>query len=134
MVSDLIDRQAAILIASGYCHPANVAKELAKLPSAQPEPCEDTISRKAAIDAIEFGITYAKAINKETGEVKELFRASNDELRKAADRIKQLPSAQLETITCNQCVHYQQNHHYCELLDAEFSPNDYCSYAERREE
>ena len=36
-VSDLIDRQAAILIASGYCHPANVAKELAKLPSVQPE-------------------------------------------------------------------------------------------------
>lgn len=34
---DLIDRQAAIKIASGYCHPANIAKELAKLPSAQPE-------------------------------------------------------------------------------------------------
>ena len=34
---DCISRQAAIRIASGYCHPANVAKELAKLPSAQPE-------------------------------------------------------------------------------------------------
>lgn len=34
---DLIERQAAIDIASGYCHPANIAKELAKLPSAQPE-------------------------------------------------------------------------------------------------
>ena len=56
----------------------------------------DLISRQAAIDAIEFGITYAKAINKETGEVKELFQASNDELRKAEDRIKQLPSAQPE--------------------------------------
>ena len=32
-MSDLIDRQAAIYIASGYCHPANVAEELAKLPS-----------------------------------------------------------------------------------------------------
>ena len=34
---DAIDRQAAIRIASGYCHPANVAKELAKLPSVQPD-------------------------------------------------------------------------------------------------
>jgi hypothetical protein len=33
-MSDLISRQAAIYIASGYCHPANVAKELAELPSA----------------------------------------------------------------------------------------------------
>ena len=36
--SDCISRQEAIRIASGYCHPANVAKELAKLPSVQPEP------------------------------------------------------------------------------------------------
>ena len=57
---DAIDRQAAIRIASGYCHPANVAKELAKLPSVQPdvpdtnvgdmisrqpEPYEDAVSR-----------------------------------------------------------------------------------------
>ena len=34
---DTISRQAAIYIASGYCHPANVANELAKLPSVQPE-------------------------------------------------------------------------------------------------
>ena len=36
-MADLIDRQEAIRIASGYCHPANVVKELAKLPSAQPD-------------------------------------------------------------------------------------------------
>ena len=35
---DTISRADAIRVASGYCHPANVAKELAKLPSAQPEP------------------------------------------------------------------------------------------------
>ena len=34
---DCISRQAAIRIASGYCHPANIAAELSKLPSAQPE-------------------------------------------------------------------------------------------------
>lgn len=36
-MEDLISRQAAIDIASGYCHPTNIAKELAKLPSVQPE-------------------------------------------------------------------------------------------------
>lgn len=35
LATDCISRQAAIYIASGYCHPANIAKELAKLPSAQ---------------------------------------------------------------------------------------------------
>lgn len=35
---DAISRADAIRVASGYCHPANVAKELAKLPSVQPEP------------------------------------------------------------------------------------------------
>lgn len=37
MNEDLISRQAAIEIASGYCHPANIAKELERLPSAEPE-------------------------------------------------------------------------------------------------
>ena len=57
------------------------------------------ISQQAAIDAVEFGITYAKAINKETGEVIELFKQSNEELRKAVERIKQLPSVQPERPT-----------------------------------
>ena len=34
---DTIYRDDAIRVASGYCHPANIAKELAKLPSAQPQ-------------------------------------------------------------------------------------------------
>ena len=34
---DCISRKAAIRVASGYCHPANIVKELEKLPSAQPE-------------------------------------------------------------------------------------------------
>lgn len=33
---DAISRADAIRVASGYCHPANVAQELAKLPSVQP--------------------------------------------------------------------------------------------------
>lgn len=34
---DCISRKAAIDVASGYCHPANIADELRKLPSAEPE-------------------------------------------------------------------------------------------------
>ena len=47
---DAIDRAEAIKIASGYCHPANVAKELAKLPPVNPQSCEDAISRQYLID------------------------------------------------------------------------------------
>ena len=54
----------------------------------------DCVERQATIDAVLFGITYAKAINKSTGEVTELFQESNKELTKAADRIKELPSVQ----------------------------------------
>ena len=36
-MSDLIDRAEAIRIASGYCHPANIAEELRKLPAVKPE-------------------------------------------------------------------------------------------------
>ena len=56
MDNDLISRQAAIDIASGYCHPSNIAEELAKLPPAQPDVPDtnvgDMISRQAAIDAL----------------------------------------------------------------------------------
>ena len=33
-MTDYISREAAIRVASGYCHPANIAKELSKLPAA----------------------------------------------------------------------------------------------------
>ena len=56
----------------------------------------DCISRTQAIDAVDFGITYAKVIDIKTGEVRELFKESNKELTKAVERIKQLPSAQPE--------------------------------------
>ena len=34
---ELIYKDDAIRIANGYCHPANIAKELAKLPAVEPE-------------------------------------------------------------------------------------------------
>ena len=56
----------------------------------------DLISRQEAIDAVEFGITYAKAIDVNTGESKELFKEGNDALKKAVERLKELPSAEPE--------------------------------------
>lgn len=54
--NDAISRAQAIYVASGYCHPANVARELEKLPSVKPaeikEPCEDAISRQAVLDIV----------------------------------------------------------------------------------
>lgn len=55
---------------------------------------DDLISRQAAIDAVEFGITYVQAINIETGEVRDLFTTTNKELKKAVERINNLPSAE----------------------------------------
>lgn len=45
--SNAIDRAEAIKIASGYCHPANVAKELAKLPPVTPKSCEVEDAKQA---------------------------------------------------------------------------------------
>ena len=59
----------------------------------------DTIYRQDAIDACCFGITHARAINVETGEVVDLFSVSNKELHKAIERIEALPSAQPERKT-----------------------------------
>ena len=57
----------------------------------------DLIDRQLAIEAVEFGITYAKAVNRETGEATELFKQSNEELKKAIERIQKLPPAEPKT-------------------------------------
>ena len=54
-MDDLISRAEAIRVASGYCHLSNIPDELAKLPSVNPKPCEDAISRQDALDA--FGLS-----------------------------------------------------------------------------
>lgn len=62
---------------------------------------DDLIRRQSAIEEIEFGITYMKAINTQTGEVIEPFAKINDELREAVNRVKALPSAQ-QWIPCSE--------------------------------
>ena len=56
------------------------------------------ISREAAINEVEFGITYAMVIDVETGERKRLFEDSNEELQKAIERLKKLPPADVRPV------------------------------------
>ena len=91
------------------------------LPSAQPElaqdlhsTCADAISRQAALDALEWKWAGQAAI----------------------DAIKNLPSAQQEIIRCKDC---KKNPHWewvgCPMTGKNTrKPDDFCSYAERREE
>jgi len=90
----------------------------------------DLISRKGAIEAVEFGITYAKAINKSTGEVKELFKEGNKALNEAVERLKELPSAEPEIIRCKDCKYWISDG--CKEVGC--LEDDFCSYAERRGE
>ena len=93
-----------------------------------------SISRQAAIEAIEFGITYARVINKETGEVKELFQEGNDELRKAVERVKALPSAKPEKVKCEKCryVYYDKEfgNYWCNRMHGAFmvEKDGYCKW------
>lgn len=57
----------------------------------------DYIDRQAAIEAVEFGITHTKAFRTD-GTVVELFAVPNEELKKAMDRIAQLPSVEVEPV------------------------------------
>jgi hypothetical protein len=72
------------------------------------EQTEDAISRQAAIEAVKFGITYASAINTETGEVKPMFVESNNELQKAINRICELPSVMPKAEPCEDTISRQE--------------------------
>ena len=82
---DLIERQAVkewLAKWEGYIDADIIARmqyRIIDMPSVQPEPCEDTVSRKAAIDAIN-----------------ELHDKPNAWLDMAVDALEKLPSAQAE--------------------------------------
>ena len=78
----------------------------------------DTISRKAAIDIVEF----------ECGEWSGLAKT-------IAEEIKQLPSAQPEIVMCKDCkkyIDYRCRDEHANLSDWRHE-DDYCSYGKRRE-
>ena len=53
-MSDLIRRADAIRMASGHCHPANIVKELEKLPPAQPQRTGRWVKIKESIKVSEY--------------------------------------------------------------------------------
>ena len=85
------------------------------LNSINPEPCDDTISRQAAIDKLD-----------------PLFESL------AIDKIKALPSAQPEIIQCKDCKHYVYSDvvrkRVCIARYGKYftDDNSFCSEAERR--
>ena len=94
----------------------------------------DYIRREDAVNAVEFGITLAKAIDLKTGEWTELFQKENDELREAVERIKDIkPVDVVPVVRCDDCRYYGSRR-WCELHSSVFDDNAFCSYSERREE
>jgi hypothetical protein len=53
---DAISRADAVKVASGYCHPSNIAKELAKLPPVTPQPKVGHWINKSEQDAVTLKI------------------------------------------------------------------------------
>lgn len=74
-----IDRSEAIKVASGYCHPANVANELAKLPPVTPQQsCEDIAK------AFQLGLAFG-------------FGEKYDEMDKVMEEVKKAVTPQPKT-------------------------------------
>lgn len=93
----------------------------------------DYIRKADAVNAVEFGITLASAINIETGERTELFQRENDELREAVKRIKDIePADVVPVVRCDDCKYYGSRR-WCELHSSVFDDNAFCSYGERKE-
>lgn len=87
----------------------------------------DTISRQAAIDALKKEQAYYAH---EDGA--EIFY----EYRHAIKALKNLPSAQPEIIRCKNCKWFEDIGCAIKIVDDTDKPseNDFCSFAERREE
>lgn len=97
---------------------------LKALPSAQPEPCEDAVSRSEIIRLIlERGLYCDTQADRET----------------SAEIIRQLPSVQPEIIRCGECKNWETtwqndwmpNYHYCPMVDGVRRNDFYCGDAER---
>ena len=85
----------------------------------------DYIRKVDAVDAVEFGITLASAINIETGERTELFQRENDELREAVKRIKDIEPADVVQVRHGKWTHKPDVHGvvYCSECDYELHIN-----------
>lgn len=110
-MNDTIFRADAIALANGGCHPANIAEELAKLPSAQPDVPDtnvgDLISRQAAIDALkQQAETMSEWSNRYAEQKKGVLTAVNI--------VEDLPSAHRPVDEwCTDCKEYDHDKHCC---------------------
>ena len=91
----------------------------------------DLISRQAAIEALAKFVPYAIC--------DESTESYTNGLTDAYNLILQLPSAQPEIIRCKDCKHWQKssinyNEYVCYWGGYVKQEDDFCSWAERREE
>ena len=86
------------------------------LPPAQPEPCEDAVSRKAVQYLLAHFVDEDKYID-------------------ACDGLKHLPPAQPEIIRCKDCKQFRRwidtDICFCDITESERSEDDFCSRAEK---
>lgn len=115
--------------------------KIVNLPSAQPEIEErkeesaqnvlkdDSVSRKAAIEALIKMLA-------------DCFQTDEELVDAVVTTIKDLPSAQPEIVRCKDCKYWREYKYvngkpkylpYCGFNDIYFREDDYCSHAERRE-
>ena len=129
-MDDLISRQAAIdAVRELYIQSPKINNDivydtaidqahdtLVNLPPAQPEPCEDTISRKAAIDAMDDIGNCVKI----DGEDYYILQSE------AIENLKKLPLAQPEIIRCKECANADENYH-CDYMTTWNYGDCFCS-------
>lgn len=127
-MDDLISRQAAIDALFGLRYtPGEWAVKglsmcvdvLRNMPSVQPEPCEDCVSRKAVIRLLHSGY-HSKSMIEE---------------------VKELPSVQPDIIRCRDCKYWREHKYsketkryipFCGFNAIYTKADDFCSRAERR--
>lgn len=55
----------------------------------------------------------------------------------AAIYVERMPSAHSSIITCIECIHWKHSSarkNYCDVFDWVSKPNDFCSFAERKQD
>lgn len=124
---DCISRQAALDILDEFADNVlevkhgtyeRARKAMCDVPSIQPEPCEDAVSRKAVanmLDNIEIPRNASWYLY----------------YHQALDRLTKLPSVQPEVIRCKDCIWYLKDKN-CARHMKPFKPNGFCSEAAER--
>lgn len=152
-MADLIDRQAAIKAIDRLDIPedmcvfeilSHIELEIGTLPSAQPEPCEDAVSRQQVLEEFaELFMICNETLPNENGH----RYVVEKELLITQKHIEKLPSVtpkaeQTEIIRCKNCKYMTE--HYdtdgnapywtCSEWDSGTDYDGFCHYAERRED